>query len=292
MTGPAAVAIGGGHGLAATLRAVRRYTSDITAIVATADDGGSSGRLRADIGVIPPGDLRRCLVALADPESLWTRTFEHRFAKGEIGGHAFGNLLIAGLADASGDIVRALDEIGRLMGCIGRVLPATTEVVTLEAATRHGVVVGQVAVMSSHDITEITLSPVSARVHPDVLTSIARADQIILGPGSLFTSVLSAATVPAIREAIRVAHGKRIYICNLLPQAPETAGFSVADHTNALARHGIAIDQVIVSVPSEMERGEVTVPIVEFDVARPNRQSHDSEKLSAVLCRLTTAASH
>ena len=288
--GPRVVAIGGGHGLAATLRAVRQYTSNVTAIVATADDGGSSGRLREQLGAIPPGDLRRCLVALADPNSLWSRTFEHRFSTGELAGHAFGNLLIAGLADASGDIVQAIDTVVDLMGCVGRVLPATVDAVVLEASTNRGHVVGQVAVMKAGKIDTVSLNPQTARTHPDAISAIRHADQIIIGPGSLFTSVLAAAVVPEIRNAIACSEARKIYVCNLEPQAPETEGFTVADHTDALARHGIAVDQVLVSVPCSMQRGHVTIPVVEFDVARPNRISHDSEKLASVLRRLTRIA--
>ena len=288
--GPRVVAVGGGHGLAATLRAVRQYTSNVTAIVATADDGGSSGRLRDQLGSIPPGDLRRCLVALADPSSLWSRTFEHRFSVGELAGHAFGNLLIAGLADASGDVVQALDAIASLMGCVGRVLPATIDSVVLEADTANGHVVGQVAIMKTGRIQAVMLAPTTARTHPDAVAAIENADQLIIGPGSLYTSVLAAAIVPDIRAAIARSTARRIYVCNLEPHVPETEGYTVADHADALIRHGIAIDQVLVSVPASFERGLVTIPVVEFDVARPNRISHDSEKLASVLSRLIRIA--
>src|SRR5213595_3721279 len=134
--GPAVVALGGGHGLSATLRAARRYAGDITAIVSVADDGGSSGRLRAAFGIPAPGDLRRCLGALADPESPWTAAFDHRFDGGDLDGHAFGNLVIAGLAEATGDFELALAEAGRILGAAGRVIPATREAVTLKAEVR------------------------------------------------------------------------------------------------------------------------------------------------------------
>src|ERR687893_2139290 len=132
------VALGGGHGLAATLAAARRYADDLCAIVSVADDGGSSGRLRAAFGIPPPGDLRKCLVALADPDSLWTTAFEHRFGAGELEGHAFGNLVLAGLADATGDFEVALAEAGQLLGAVGRVLPATAEAVVLKAVMGDG----------------------------------------------------------------------------------------------------------------------------------------------------------
>src|SRR5215212_8669161 len=154
--GPVVVALGGGHGLAAALRAIRRYASSVTAIVSVADDGGSSGRLRRDLGVLPPGDLRRCLVALSDDE-LWANAFEYRFAAGDLDGHALGNLMLVGLTDMTGDFTAALDAAGRLLNAVGRVLPATTEPVVLKAeignvaAPAHEVE-GQVAVQNSTDI--------------------------------------------------------------------------------------------------------------------------------------------
>lgn len=286
-SGPRVVAIGGGHGLAATLRSARKYASEITAVVSIADDGGSSGRLRDALGSAPPGDLRRCLVALSDPTSLWGRTFEHRFASGELEGHAFGNLLIAGLADAAGDLVVALDEIGRVLGCVGRVLPASNDPVVLTAQTPGGDVHGQVAVMRTERIAQVSVSPSTAGAPREVIAAIERADQVILGPGSLYTSVLAAAIVPGVREAIANTSALRIYVCNLAPQIPETSDYTVADHAAALSAHGIAVDQVVVSVPSRMALGHVSIAVVEFDVARPNRLAHDSEKLASVLARLT-----
>src|SRR3954454_15476659 len=146
MSGPNVVALGGGHGLAATLQAARRYAGSVTAIVSVADDGGSSGRLRAALGIPAPGDLRRCLVALGDPDSIWARSFEHRFTSGELEGHAVGNLVIAGLTAATGDFAMALKEAGRLVGTVGQVLPATSGPVVLLAEADTGSVSGQVAV--------------------------------------------------------------------------------------------------------------------------------------------------
>jgi uncharacterized cofD-like protein len=156
----------------------------------------------------------------------------------------------------------------------------------LTAQTASGDVHGQVAVMQTERITQVSVSPSTACAPREVVAAIDRADQIILGPGSLYTSVLAAAIVPGIREAIATTSARRIYVSNLAPQNPETSGYTVADHSAALAAHGIMIDQVVVSVPSRMVSGDIGVPVVEFDVARPNRLAHDSEKLAAVLARL------
>ncbi len=159
MSGPRVVAIGGGHGLAATLRAVRRYTDEVTAIVSVADDGGSSGRLRQLLQIIPPGDLRKCLVALAEPGSSLATAFEYRFGEEELAGHSLGNLILAGLIDGAPDPVAALDEACRLLGVRGRVLPATTEPVVLKAEADGGQVDGQVAVMATDHIRTVSLVP-------------------------------------------------------------------------------------------------------------------------------------
>ncbi|HEV3400281.1 MAG TPA: gluconeogenesis factor YvcK family protein, partial [Acidimicrobiales bacterium] len=181
------VALGGGHGLAASLRAVRRYADDVCAVVSVADDGGSSGRLRAAFGIPPPGDLRRCLVALARSESLWTQAFEHRFATGELEGHAFGNLVIAGLADATGDFASALSEAGRLLDTVGQVLPATRDPVVLKAVVHApdgaGSIQGQVAVAAATSrIAGVSLVPADPEPPPPVLEALARADQVVIGP--------------------------------------------------------------------------------------------------------------
>jgi len=187
--GPSVVAIGGGHGLAATLRAVSHYTDRVTAIVSVADDGGSSGRLRELLHIIPPGDLRKCLVALAEPGSLLASTFEYRFSGEDLGGHALGNLILAGLIDETGDPVTALEEAGRLLGVKGRVLPSTVEPVVLKAEADCGHVAGQVAVMATDNIRKVSLVPSDPEAPAQAVAALEGADQIILGPGSLFTSV-------------------------------------------------------------------------------------------------------
>ncbi|MGH2686588.1 MAG: gluconeogenesis factor YvcK family protein [Actinomycetota bacterium] len=242
------VAIGGGHGLAATLQAARRYADDITAVVSVADDGGSSGRLRAALGIPAPGDLRRCLTALAEHRLPWAEALEHRFGDGagELGGHALGNLVIAGLTEAMGDFVAALDEVGRLVGAQGRVLPATCEPVVLKAevdGADH--VEGQVAVENTHRIVRVSLVPDDAGAPAAVVDAIGAAEQVVLGPGSLYTSVLAAAVVPDVRAALIASPAPTVYVCNLRPQIPETAGYTVADHVAALREHGIEPDVVL-----------------------------------------------
>ncbi|MGI8777606.1 MAG: gluconeogenesis factor YvcK family protein [Acidimicrobiales bacterium] len=285
------VALGGGHGLASSLRAVRRYADDVCAIVSVADDGGSSGRLRADFGIPPPGDLRKCLVALAEPEALWTRAFEHRFATGELEGHAFGNLVIAGLADATGDFSVALAEAGRLLGAVGRVVPATREPVVLKAVVGtdgyggEGLVQGQVAVANAGRIVGVSLVPTDPEPPEAALEALARADQVVIGPGSLFTSVLAVVAVPALRAALACTPGRKVYVCNLREQKPETTGYDVAAHIEALAAHGLDVD-VVLYHPGALPVGRPGVMCVERPVARQGNTAHDPELLAAALVDL------
>jgi len=282
--GPAVVALGGGHGLSATLRAARLYAGDITAVVSVADDGGSSGRLRSAFGIPAPGDLRRCLVALAE-DSLWTGLLEHRFAAGELEGHAFGNLLIAALADYTGDFGVALHETGTLLRLRGQVFPATREPVVLKAEVEGSFVEGQVAVSNAGRISGVSVVPPDARTPQGALDAIAAADQIVVGPGSLFTSILAVVAVPAIREAIAAAKARTVYVCNLRPQIPETAGFDVAAHLRALAAHGLAVD-VALCHRGALPMGEVDVPCSEEELAAPDLTEHDPVLLSGALSNL------
>ena len=240
------VAVGGGHGLAASLRALRRITDDVTAVVSVADNGGSTGRLRRTTAQAAPGDLRKCLVALAEPNSALARSMEFRFDEGELDGHALGNLLLSAMSEVCGGLAPALVELGALLGVRGRVLPATVEPVDLVAVTVDGREVrGQVSVMGTQGIDRVTLTPPDAHVAPDVLERIAAADMIVLGPGSLYTSVLAATAVPAVTEAIDASTAPLVYVCNLRPQEGETSGYGVADHVAALHRHGLRPDVVL-----------------------------------------------
>lgn len=290
--GPRVVALGGGHGLAATLGAARRYAGDVCAIVSVADDGGSSGRLRAAFGLPAPGDLRRCLVALADPDSLWTSAFEHRFTAGELTGHAFGNLVIAGLTQVLDDFSGALAEAGRLLGAVGRVVPATIQPVVLkgvlEAPGDAGggrSVEGQVAVGNVGGITGVSLVPPDPEPPAEALAALAAADQVVIGPGSLFTSVLAVVAVPALRDALAATAARTVYVCNLGPQVPETTGYDVAAHVRALLAHGVEPD-VVLCHPGALPRGELGVECVERPVADAAGTAHDPVKLAAALADL------
>ena len=290
---PAVVALGGGHGLSASLAAVRRYAGSVTAIVSVADDGGSSGRLRAALGIPAPGDLRRCLGALAEEGSTWAEALEHRFGAdaGELGGHALGNLVIGGLAEATGEFVAALDEVGRLVGAVGRVLPATTEAVVLKAEVavvgfdHPGEVEGQVAVERHGRISRVSLVPADPSAPAAAVEAITDADQVVLGPGSLYTSVLAAAVVPGIRRAIAESSGRVVYVCNLRPQLPETAGYTAADHVEALRAHGVEPD-VVVLHRGGLEPGDLDLEVVEIPVARADGGAHDPRLLARALADL------
>jgi len=282
------VALGGGHGLAASLQAARRYAGEVTAIVSVADDGGSSGRLREAFGIPAPGDLRRCLVALADQTTPLARAFEYRFDAGELEGHALGNLVIAGLAAAMADFPGALVEAGRLLGLDhqGRVLPATSGPVDLKAQVGEGEVLGQVHVHNTDQpITAVSLVPPDAAAPEEAVEAIRAADQVVIGPGSLYTSVLAVLAVPALRDAVAARRDGRVYVCNLRPQVPETAGFDAAAHVAALRAHGVVPDTVVHD-PAAMPAGDLDVTVVEAAVARTDGLAHDPQRLAGVLARL------
>ncbi|HXQ76546.1 MAG TPA: uridine diphosphate-N-acetylglucosamine-binding protein YvcK [Acidimicrobiales bacterium] len=285
--GPRVVAVGGGHGLAASLRAARLYAGEVTAIVSVADDGGSSGRLRRQMGIVPPGDLRKCLVALADDGDLLAQVFEQRFESDadELAGHALGNLVIAGLMAAAGDVQAGLDEAGRLLGAQGRVIPAATEPVVLKASSEGGEIEGQTAVQDTTHIQRVSVIPADAVAPAPALAALAAADQIVVGPGSLFTSVLAALAVPGIADAIAAASARIVYVANLRPQPAETEGFDVADHVAALVAHGVDVDAVVADTTA-IALGNLSVPVVEVPLAKANGLAHDPRRLAAALAGL------
>jgi uncharacterized cofD-like protein len=283
--GPHVVALGGGHGQAATLRAVRRYAGEVTAVVSVADDGGSSGRLRRQLGIVPPGDLRTCLVALAEDGSILAEAFQHRFDGEDLAGHALGNLVLAGLVEATGSVQRGLDEAGRLRGAFGRVVPAAREPVVLKAAVDGGEIEGQSVVALTSHIDRVSLVPDDPGAAAEAVEALARADQIVIGPGSLFTSVLAAAIVPGIAAALRRARAPRIYEANLRPQRRETDGYDVAAHVAALAAHGIDVDRVVAD-PEAIVLGDVPVPVTVAALAKANGLAHDPAKLAKALSGL------
>jgi uncharacterized cofD-like protein len=249
------VAIGGGTGLPSVLRGLKGFTSNITAVVTVADDGGSSGRLRRELGVLPPGDLRNNIAALADDENLMTRLFQYRFNAGDLGGHAFGNLFISALAGVTGSIESALVETGRVLNIQGQVLPATLDDVNLAALVRLPDQNSSIMVHGESSITdangtieELMLDPASVAAYAGSVKAILEADVVVIGPGSLFTSILPNLLVKGIQEALRATNAYSIYICNVATQPGETDGFSVADHVMALERHvGRGIFQVVLA---------------------------------------------
>jgi uncharacterized cofD-like protein len=283
---PSVVALGGGHGTAVTLRAARRYAGLLTAVVSVADDGGSSGRLREILNVVALGDLRKCLVALAADDSALARAFEHRFDEGELAGHALGNLILAGLVDATGDLVDGVRAAAELLGAGGDVLPATVERVVLKAESDHGQVAGQVAVSRAGHIQAVSLVPGDARPPELAVERILAADQIVIGPGSLFTSVLAAAAVGGIAEAVSRSRAQRVYVCNLRPQQPETAGFDVAAHVDALNRHNVEVDVVIYDSSQGMPLGDLGISALDFHLTEGNALVHSPVRLAHALASL------
>jgi uncharacterized cofD-like protein len=274
--GPKVVAIGGGHGLSVLLRGLKRYTSNITAIVTVADDGGSSGRLRRELGVLPPGDLRNCIAALADDEALMTQLFQYRFpstslrtgpstslrtspsteftpseAEGlrtsssdsGLNGHSFGNLFITAMAEVTGSFERALLESGRVLAVQGRVLPSTLCDVTLMADLRtEPVGISRVAGQSSiieagGSIERVYLEPDNVPAYPDAVRALLEADLIVAGPGSLYTSVLPNLLVSDVARAVAASRALKVYVCNVATQRGETDGYSAGDHVAGLEAH-------------------------------------------------------
>ena len=240
--GPKIVALGGGTGLSTLLRGLKEHTDKLTAIVTVADDGGSSGRLRRELGVLPPGDFRQCIAALADSEPLMTSLLQYRFGSGSgLEGHSFGNLLIVAMAGITGSFERALRESSRVLAVRGQILPSTLRNVTLCAETRDPElerVAGESAITQrGRPIERVYLEPEHAPAYPDAVRAILDADLIIAGPGSLYTSVLPNLLVEDIQNALRAAHAAKIYVCNIATQPGETDGFTIEDHFDALEQH-------------------------------------------------------
>lgn len=314
--GPKVVAVGGGTGLSILLSGLKAHTDHITAIVTVADDGGSSGRLRRELGVLPPGDFRTCIAALADDESLTTQLFQYRFAavrrEGDTGytldGHSFGNLFITAMANVTGSFEKALEESGRVLAIQGQILPSTLENVTLcadlvdeTAAVRR--VAGESAIPEARlPIERVYLEPTNAPAYPPALRAILDADLIVIGPGSLFTSVLPNLLVDDITGAIRASDALKIYVCNLATQPGETDDFSLADHLQAIERHvGSGLFPFVLvnnnfdfPLPSDAALDQVTVTPVGADyevffadvVDEQRPWLHDPGKLSQVLAAI------
>lgn len=305
MTAPAVVALGGGHGLAVTLTALRAFCTDITAVVTVADNGGSSGRLRAELGVLPPGDLRQALAALCRDDDwgrTWADVLQHRFAgDGDLHDHAVGNLLIVALWDLLGDHVSGLDWVGRLLGAQGRVLPMAAVPLDIEASVR-GVdparpadlttVRGQVQVATTPGLVEsVELVPASPPACPEAVAAVRSADWVVLGPGSWYTSVIPHLRVPGLRAALVGSTAQRCVTLNVAPQAGETDGFTASTYLEVLAVHApdLRVDVVVADRQTVGERAllEETVGglggrLVVADIAAADGSPrHDPARLAA-----------
>ena len=298
--GPRIVAIGGGTGLSTLLRGLKSRTNNLTAIVTVADDGGSSGRLRRELGVLPPGDLRNCILAMADDESLLAELLQYRFDKGgDLDGHSFGNLFIAAMTDVTGSFDQALIETSRALAVRGRAIPVTSSSVRLSAHLEDGRMVhGESSLRNSGGRVErLVISPADIRAHPMAIRAIGEADMIIMGPGSLYTSVISNLLVPGVAEAIEASSAVRVYVCNIAAERGETDGYTVADHVAALRRHtseGIADCVLANDAPALLDDrfesdeavsiGDAPAPNIRtilrdlVDESHPTR--HDSDKLA------------
>ena len=318
------VAIGGGHGLNTLLRGLKKHTNNITAIVTVADDGGSSGRLRRDLGMLPPGDFRNCLAALSDAEGLVSQLFQYRFGAGsDLDGHSFGNLYLTAMTAITGSFEAALEESSRVLAVRGRVIPSTLAQVTLcaEVLCRPmvrrrclAVVVGWCAASRKighpgQRVQRVYLEPEDVPAYPVAIRAILDADLIVIGPGSLYTSVLPNLLVPDLAQALAAAQADKVYICNVATQAGETEGYDVSSHVNALrqprrpeavihgvwpmtlfrcsGRPGLVSIGCICREPMSVDYRLLTRDLV--DPAHPWR--HDSGKLAQALMDLISCMS-
>ena len=318
--GPRVVALGGGTGLSTLLRGLKKYTGNLTAIVTVADDGGSSGRLRQEYRILPPGDFRQCITALADVEPLMTTLFQHRFREGSLNGHSFGNLFIMAMAEITGDFEHAIRESGRVLAVRGQIIPSTLRDVTLVAEMASGETRvgesniphangdggGETALATATRIKRVFLEPVPT-INPEAEEAILNAEMIIVGPGSLYTSILPNLVVEGMAEALKASPAIKVYICNVATQPGETDTFRVSDHLRALENHlGTNIfDFVLVNSnhnfplpPSAQEAG---IRRVVYDPATVNTRGlhvlladvvssrasthHDPEKLARVIMK-------
>jgi uncharacterized cofD-like protein len=288
--------LGGGHGLAVSLRAARTYSDDVQAVVTVADDGGSSGRLSRQLGIPPPGDIRNCLVALSDESNL-AELYQHRFSSGPLTGHSVGNLLIAALAELTGDFSDAVAEAGRLLGAHGTVHPATNELVTMRARVEGKVVKGQVAVAQTEGrIQAVYLKPRTPEANPAAVDAIMSADQVVLGPGSLFTSLIATLLVPGIKDALSETKAAKVFVLNNRMQQGETWGLDAMTHIEALLAHTgpTSVDCIVVQWP--VLRGDgvpvdkaaieaLGINVIEADLTDA-AGGHDPERLGKVLSDL------
>ena len=306
--GPRIVAIGGGTGLATLLRGLKEYTGNLTAVVTVADDGGSSGVLRRELGILPPGDVRNCIAALADAEPLMTRLFQYRFSEGSgLAGHSFGNLFIVAMSGVVGSFEDAIRQTSRVLAVRGQIIPSTLANVTLYAKTEDArTIQGESSIgdgEANGRIRQVYLLPDSPPAHPEAVRAILEADMIVLGPGSLYTSVLPNLLVQGIRRALTASPAIKVYACNVATQPGETDGFHVADHIAAIEEHigknlihyvlannnlSQTIPRAARSQPVRLDGGiNNGIRLVTVDVvSEENRYHHDSKKLAQALMRI------
>lgn len=279
--GPKVVAIGGGTGLSVLLRGIKKYTSNITAIVTVSDDGGGSGVLRQDMGILPPGDIRSCITALANTEPIMEQLMQYRFSEGNLKGQSFGNLFIAAMNDICGSFDKAVKEVSSVLAVTGKVLPVTLEDVVLYAELEDGTVIkgeSQIPIKQqaiNKRIKNVFLKPSNSKPLPEALQEINDADAIILGPGSLYTSIIPNLLIKNIANAINKSKALKIYVSNIMTQQGETIGYSLSEHIKAINSHGnkLTIDYAIANtgkVPEsllEKYRGENAAPVViDYDI--------------------------
>jgi len=308
--GPKIVTIGGGTGMSVLLRGLKQHSVNLTAIVTVADDGGSSGVLRRELGIIPPGDVRACIAALADTEPLMTKLFQYRFSEGQgLEGHSFGNLFIAAMAAVTGGMEEGIKETSRVLAVRGQILPSTLEDVTLWAISDTGQrIIGESNITKKGgQIREIYIEPEGAAAYPGAVNAIREADIIVVGPGSLFTSVLPNLLVRGIREAVAASPAVKLYVCNVATQHGETDDFGVPEHVKTIENYlfpgafhfVLANSNIAGPLPTAWHSAPVAPHVngksndaaygrfVYADVvAEENRYRHDPEKLAAAVMRL------
>lgn len=308
---PRLVVIGGGTGLSVLLKGLKKYTSQITAVVTVSDDGGSSGRLRAELGVLPPGDIRNCLVALAETETLMDRVIQHRFQQGgSLQGHNLGNLLLVALTEITGDFVSAIREVSRVLAVRGQVLPATLEHVVLGAVMQDGeTIFGETSIRNyGQPIERLFLTPYCQPI-PETLEAIREADAVIIGPGSLFTSIIPNLLVEGVVEAIAASSAVTFYVSNIMTERGETDGYDAFDHLQVILKHigEQILDYMIINTGSIDEprlkryQEEEAVPVaatreaiarlgiqvVERDLVSDREVAwHDPDKLAAAIMKV------
>lgn len=304
MTGMNVVALGGGHGLAVTLRALRHLPHEITAIVGVGDDGGSSGRIREELDVVPPGDLRMALAALCGDDpwgQTWSRVMQHRFeGRGDLAGHSVGNLLIAALWEETGDLVAGLQWAGALLRTSGRVLPAAMEpvrlVATIDTEQGHSELRGQVSIATSmHPIIELRIEPTEPKPCPEAIEAIGAADLLVLGPGSWYTSVLPHLVMPTVRDAVRTTSARRVLVLNVSAQRGEASGYTPMLYLRTFLAHApeITLDAIIIDEAERAELDDIREVMPDTyvhvsavrDRSDPNR--HNADGLATALREVT-----